>query len=344
LNYRIRPKISDGSLAFAAVILLILVYLLRNLLVAFAVAAAFAYALSPLIRQVHQRTRAPRWSVALAVFLAICGVCGGGGWWAARKMYAKALRFPSDAPDRLHSFIVRVFGGEYSTLLGVHLSAQAITQQILQTGQNFFNGLQGMKIGGLVVGSIFLVTLFFVLLFYFLLQGPALVEGLLKLMPPEHRPALLAFARQANPLLLRYIQGLFVIVGFTAFTTWIGVRLIFHLPYAVPLALATGFLELLPVLGPTLSAFLLGGVATLHGGTIWTFLSFAIFCFGLRLAIDQIVGPIILGRAVMLSPVAVIFGFLAGGALLGMLGVLLAIPTLALLKILLDNYYAIPVD
>jgi predicted PurR-regulated permease PerM len=68
------------------------------------------------------------------------------------------------------------------------------------------------------------------------------------------------------------------------------------------------------------------------------------FWFAVRQAIDQVVGPIVLGRAVRLPPVAVIFAFLAGGALLGLLGLLLAIPAAALFKLLLDTYYALPIE
>ena len=66
------------------------------------------------------------------------------------------------------------------------------------------------------------------------------------------------------------------------------------------------------------------------------------FWFALRQTIDQVVGPIVLGRAVRLPPVAVIFAFLAGGVLFGILGLLVAIPAAALFKLLLDNYYALP--
>ncbi len=69
-----------------------------------------------------------------------------------------------------------------------------------------------------------------------------------------------------------------------------------------------------------------------------------VYGFAVRQTIDQVVGPIVLGRAVRLPPVAVIFAFLAGGELFGLLGLLLAIPAAALFKLLLDTYYALPVE
>jgi predicted PurR-regulated permease PerM len=112
----------------------------------------------------------------------------------------------------------------------------------------------------------------------------------------------------------------------------------------VSLALASGLLELIPILGPSASATLLGAAAVLHGGGAWMYLGLALYWFCLRMVIDQVVGPLVLGQAVNLHPVVVIFAFLSGGVLFGLLGVLLAIPTAATLKVFLDNYYALPIE
>jgi predicted PurR-regulated permease PerM len=61
-----------------------------------------------------------------------------------------------------------------------------------------------------------------------------------------------------------------------------------------------------------------------------------------RVVIDRLIGPVILGRAVSLHPVVVIFALLAGGLVLGMAGILLAVPVAASVKIVLDYYYSHP--
>ena len=86
-----------------------------------------------------------------------------------------------------------------------------------------------------------------------------LARGLLRMAPPEYRPAIGAFAGQAHPILLRYVRGLLVIVLFTAIVISIGLGAIFHVRHAVLLGAVAGSLELLPVLGPTTAAFLLFG-------------------------------------------------------------------------------------
>src|SRR5439155_26707689 len=109
-------------------------------------------------------------------------------------------------------------------------------------------------------------------------------------------------------------------------------------PNAILLSILTGILELIPVLGPILSAAVLGIIA-LDQGSVWIAIGFACFALALRLSIDQLVGPLVLGRAVRLHQVVVIFAFFAGGVLFGALGVLLAIPVAAIIKIALKNHY-----
>ncbi len=70
----------------------------------------------------------------------------------------------------------------------------------------------------------------------------------------------------------------------------------------------------------------------------------AAFAIALRLSIDQIVGPLVLGRAAQLHPVVIIFAFLTGAALFGIIGLLLAVPFAAAIKIVLMMYYAEPVQ
>jgi predicted PurR-regulated permease PerM len=140
-------------------------------------------------------------------------------------------------------------------------------------------------------------------------------------------------------MLQHYFCGIFIVVAFTSALTWVCVGPIFHLPCPLALSVITGVLEIVPVIGPTTSMTLLSIVAIMHGGSAWDLAGFGVFCFGLRFGIDQIVGPVVLGRAVKMPPVVVILAFLAGGALLGPLGVLIAIPTVATAKILLDDYY-----
>jgi len=69
-------------------------------------------------------------------------------------------------------------------------------------------------------------------------------------------------------------------------------------------------------------------------------LDYALYATALRLSIDQIVGPIVLGRAAQVHPVLIIFCFLAGAVLLGIPGVILAVPVALVVKNTLATLYS----
>jgi predicted PurR-regulated permease PerM len=288
--------------------------------------------------------RLPRVVIAILLYLLLIGAGAAVAWKTGPRIYRDLVQFSADVPQNTHLVVARLLGGERANVLGIPLDAWRISNQVAGFLQGGLPQPQALKIGGLAVSAGFTVVLFFVLLFYFLVQGPELARGLLRLVPPEYRPAVGSFAEKAHPILSRYFQGLFIIVIFTALVVTIGMGALFHIHHALLLGIAAGVLELLPVIGPTTAAIMLFGSLAIHGGNVWNLVALGAFWFGVRQTIDQIVGPIVLGRAVRLPPVAVIFAFLAGGTLLGLLGLLLAIPAAALFKLLLDTYYALPVE
>ena len=93
-----------------------------------------------------------------------------------------------------------------------------------------------------------------------------------------------------------------------------------------------------PIVGPATSAALVCGVA-LGQSSVAATVALVVFAIVLRLSIDQLVGPIVLGRAAHVHPVLIIFCFLAGGIMLGIPGVILAVPIALLVKSTLATVY-----
>ena len=91
-----------------------------------------------------------------------------------------------------------------------------------------------------------------VLLFYFLLSGPSMARGLLKLMPPRQRPLIMHIWTVLDPVLKRYFIGVLVVVAYAAAAAYVGLGLVLGIPHAVLLALLTGVLEMIHVIGRAL--------------------------------------------------------------------------------------------
>ena len=88
-----------------------------------------------------------------------------------------------------------------------------------------------------------------------------------------------------------------------------------------------------------MSALIAGVVAVQQAKSVWSVAAYVIYASALRLSIDQLVGPFVLGKAGRVHPTLVIFCFLAGGALFGVIGVILAVPVALSVKVALATIY-----
>lgn len=314
------------------------VYLLRWVLLPFVAAAALACVAEPLIRWVCARWGWPRWLAGLAAFALIVAVLGALTFAAIRFGLPDLQEFARDVPGEFHDFLQRLFGGRPMHLGGTTLTADDVSREAQNAAANWIGPASVVRFAmmGAAVGmGVFLAL---VLLLYFLLQGPRLVRGALWLVPPRQRGRATHFAEQVLPLVWRYFVGVLVVITYASVLTWLVSRWILGVPHAALFAIVVGFLELVPVAGPILSAALIGAVA-LSRGSVGEVLGFAGFAIGLRLSIDQAVGPLILGRAVSVPAPVIIFAMLCGGAIWGILGVVLAVPVAAMIRLALQIAY-----
>jgi predicted PurR-regulated permease PerM len=194
-----------------------------------------------------------------------------------------------------------------------------------------------------VSGFGFLLTL--VLLFFFMVTGPSIVRGLLWLVPPGERPLIEDhILLQLDPVLRRYFIGVVAVVCFAAAFAYAGLGLVLGVPHAVFLALITGILEAVPIVGPALAATIAGLVAVQHNASLGAIIGYAAYLTALRLSIDQLFGPLVLGAAGRVHPALIIFCFLAGGTLFGVVGVITAVPVALVIKATLSVLYDEPAN
>ena len=335
-----RSPVNKWAVAVAVAAILAFLYVVRVAVMPFVIAAAIAYVAEP--ANLWLRWRFSRGSAAATTFVMIMLLLGGLGYWIVASLSADLGTTLREAPQLLHKFFAELFGGEEMNHFGHRLEAAAISQQVLDTligGIGAPQQIIGLALYGFA--GVTAAVLVIVLIFYFLYSGPQIASGMLSLVPPEYRSEVRDVAVKLDPVLRRYLTGLFVIVGFATLVSWIAIRFALGLPYAFLLALLTGLLELVPVVGPMASATLVG-LLSLEQHGLWAVIAFALYVTAFRLLIDRVVGPIVLGRAVSLHPAVVMFVFLAGGLFLGILGVILAVPVAAAVKVVLEHYYAQP--
>jgi predicted PurR-regulated permease PerM len=337
-----RGPVNKWAIAVALAVALGFLYVVRLAVLPFLIAAAIAYVAEPAVRTLMARGRMSRAMAALIVFLAVMALLGLFGWWAFAALEGDMLQALTQMPQLLQKFLSELFGSEHFSLFGRAYDAGDVARQMTESlFQGFVQPQQWVVAAVWGFALVTALILVIVLIYYFLADGPALSEGALWLVPPEYREEAAEVATKIDPMLRRYIGGLLVIVALATAMSWLAIAFLLHLPFAFLLALLTGLLELIPVIGPMLSAAIVGVLAlTEHG--FWAVIAFAVYVTLFRLAIDRLFGPIILGRAVRIHPIVVMFAFLAGGLFLGVPGVILAVPVAASVKIVLDHYYSHP--
>jgi predicted PurR-regulated permease PerM len=336
-------RISTTTTIFVLIALALVLYEIQWILPPFVLAALLAYICTPLIEWMTERSGLPRSIFAIAVFMVFLLIAAAVGYLGVPPLARELARVFTDFETVVREMARRLLGDTKISLLGQPMDAAQLAQAAGNGVRNWLSQRGGIAVvGGVAFGSAFAFILSLVLLFYFLLGGPRIASGLLRLVPPGQRPLILHIWSFLDPVLKRYFIGVLAVVAYAAIAAYIGLGLVLGIPHAAVLALVTGFLEMIPVLGPGASALIAGLVAVHYATGIGPIIAYALYATALRISIDQLFGPLALGTAARLHPVLVIFCFLAGGLLFGLVGVVLSVPVALTVKATLAVLYDEP--
>ena len=322
--------------------LVVFLYLIKEILLPFVVAAIVAFVATPLVDRLAVRTGLPRSLYALAILLTLIGLGALLGWLGAPPLVHELGRIGGNLEGTVTGFARALLGDHTLDLMGKRLDAAAIGAMIAQQAQSWLSQGRILEVAALGVASFFGAILTLVLLGYFLLDAHRIGRGLAWLIPPRYRPFTTRVGRDLEPVLRRYFIGVGLVVVYASTAAYIGLGLVLHIQHAVFLALITGLLELIPFVGPAASAIIAGLVAVQQASSAWSIIAYIVYATALRISIDQFFGPLVLGRAAAVRPVLVIFCFLAGGLLFGIVGVILSVPVALSIKVLLEVIYQEP--
>ena len=182
-----------------------------------------------------------------------------------------------------------------------------------------------------IIGSVAAAVSVLLLTFLLLLDGERFAARGLALLPTPQRPRARRVLDQSADAIHGYINGnLFIslVCGVGAFVA----MTVVGMPYAVPLALIVALFDLVPLVGSTIGSAVVLLVALLVDP--WKALILAVYFVLYQQVENNLLQPLVYGRAVRLPPLVIFLAVLAGGELLGILGALLAIPIAELLRIL----------
>jgi predicted PurR-regulated permease PerM len=328
------------AIMIGAVVLTIFLYFIKLILLPFVLAGIIAYILTPVLDWAAKRSGLPRTLLAVVLFLLLFAITALVFVFAGQRLLVEARGIVSDLQGIIENFTRQAVGDQPISMFGSTVTAHDIAQSALNRLRDWIG--QSDQLGMLTEYSLAFVMgafLTIVLLFYFLVSGRRVARGIFWIVPPHRRPLVARIWTRLDPVLIRYFIGVLAIMVYATVAAYVGLGVILGINHAVFLALLTGIVEIVPVIGPTAAAILAGLVSLRTATGIINILEYAAYATLLRLSIDQIVGPVVLGRAAHVHPVLIIFCFLAGGVVLGIPGVILAVPVALVVKSTLATVY-----
>lgn len=236
-------------------------------------------------------------------------------------------------------------------ILGYQLEVSQWYNQIIDLLRNLLQSLASGAVGIVfnVAAAFLYLILVLVMSFYLVKDTPQIGRFVYQRIPPPYRPELLALWRELTAIWDAFFRGQ-IVLGFIIAVMVTVVMTIIGLRNAPILGLISGILEIVPTFGPAI-AMIPGVLIALVQGSSWLPLSreaFALLVAGCYLAIQQLennlIVPRVIGSRVHLHPVVILTGALVGAQLGGVLGVFLAAPVIASLRILFGYAYAKVLD
>ena len=306
----------------------------RSVIILIVVSMFLAVGLNPIVESLMRRGMRRTMAIAI-VFLAVIAAFVGFGFAVVPPVAEQSDEFVQNIPQYLDDLrgnsTIRRFDDDY----GVIQKAQDyVTSGDL--GQRLFGGLIG--VGRIVINAVFGAFSVLILTLYFLASLPSMKRQAYRLVPATRRERVQLLADEVLTRIGGFVSGAFTVAFIAAITSYIFLLTV-GLPYALALAVFVGLLDLIPLVGATIAAV---------GVTILGFIEspvVGVACLVFYVAYQQfenyVIYPRVMRRAVDVPAALTVVAVLLGGALLGIVGALLAIPVAAAI-LLVVRQVAIP--
>jgi predicted PurR-regulated permease PerM len=333
-----------GLVAWSAIGVLILGYILfryvvhpiRIIFAPLVVAVIVVYLLNPVVTALERRGVRRGWG-ALFVYLIFAGVFGTGLYFLIPVVVEQAGEFGRAAP-RIFTNIIEGFENLLRNL-GVQdaEAAAPATDSIVDVLGSIFSFTRGL------FDVVLVMVLGPILAFYLLVDLPKVKRNVRAMVPARRRREVEAVTQRIGKSIGAYFRGQLLVAAFVAVASGLTLWIV-GLPYWAIVGLVTGLFNLVPLIGPFIGGAVAiviaittdqsGGLLNIQPG--WPLaLASAVGLLIVQQIDNHVISPNMIGRTVRLHPVTVMLGLLVGGALLGLWGMLLAIPVIATIKILI---------
>jgi predicted PurR-regulated permease PerM len=334
-----RPSWSSQTKLVVSLLLLALFLFLisrfRIVIAPLVLAVILAYILTPLVNQMNARFRVPRILGILISYAILIVVVSLLPLVVVPPLAGQLADLNVDLQQEIDQ-VVRLLSNQIVLPGGFVIDSEAIITQVTAALQTIVEPFFGRTLSLLVdvISSLIWVIFILVVSFYLIKDGVALRIWFEAQLPPDYKEDILLLRDEINKIWGAFFRGqlllalvvavIFVVIGFGL-----------GLPFALAMGVLAGLLEFIPSFGHGIW-LAAASVLAISVGSTWINVPnwiFMVIIIGLHLVYQQFdlnyLIPRIIGRSVHLPPLVVILGIVAGAAIAGVLGIVLAAPTIA---------------
>lgn len=318
---------------FAIVVGLLFLYLIRDLLLMIVVAVVIASAIDSGVDWL-QKKRVPRWLSVIFIFAMILGAAALIVSLLIPPIVEQTQQLITVLPEYVRTIVDKVsvardFIGQ-ETFDNMFSSLSTVGSSVEGESFSVFGTISG------ILGVIFSIVIVFVLSFYFTVQENSLKKFIRSLVPIKHRPYIDNLVGRIQKQIGYWLRGQIILGLVVGIMLYIGLSLL-GVKYALILAILGGLLEIVPYLGPIISAVPAVFLAFTQRPIL------ALFVLILYIAVQQlenhILVPKVMQRVVGLNPLITIIVILVGVKVAGILGGVLAVPIATAIQVFLSDIF-----
>ncbi|HVF10041.1 MAG TPA: AI-2E family transporter [Abditibacteriaceae bacterium] len=320
-----------------------LLYLVRGVLPLFMVAALLAYAMEPALKVLERRGYSRRGAVGFValvfvLFFFLLVALLSSAWQQVQSLNKGFANYQKGVNSLVQQNQRRLdrmrLPGDVKK--GINDAIEDFKKNAVNTVGTRLQGTVTGILGSLSTLLILLIVLPIITLWFMIEMNP-LRARVLMLVPPIYRRDVTEIAGSINELLGRYVRGQMIVCGLFGVLCTITFHILhfaYGMDYPLVLGIAAAFLYIVPYIGMASLAAAAGLTAYFTSSSPVLCTAIAVgSCVVFNLVIDYGITPRVIGSGVGLHPLMVIFALLAGAQVGGILGMILAVPVTASLRV-----------
>jgi len=313
-----KVEVSAKTIVFAVffLLLLALLWVVRNLMLSLFIAFIIMSAVKPPVLFLEQR-KVPRRLGVLGIFILLILFFSFLLVWVIPPIVSETVLLLRHLPSMIGAVNPAII--EYVNLDSLSQYVPNITTQAIQIIQTLFSNVMFV-----------MTTLFFSI--YLTIEDGFVEKTLLQFFSEKEARSVSVILKKTEKRLGSWLLGELFLMLIVGFLTYIGLTLI-GVRYALPLSIIAGLLEVVPNIGPTVStipAFIVAIAQSYFLG----FASIALY-FIIQQLENNLIVPYVMKKAIGLNPIVTLISLIVGGQLFGILGIILSIPLTLFLETLL---------